>query len=158
MNNTTRKTEEFINKTYDNISSTDKVKVIDGNRYGGYLWLDCQCCSCGERFEIRHSNLEGGKFVCPTCHPDRQFAFCKIGDSQPFRFNIIQQNNTSGFVGVDYVKKEKKWRARLNYNKHCYNIGLYNTPEEAHEARERKRRELGLININKFTQEKEDEK
>ena len=155
MDNTIRKMEEFLDKTYENKSCTDKVKVVDGERKDGYLWLNCKCCSCGTKINIRHTNLEGGKFVCPTCHPDRQFAFCNIGDSQPFRVNILQKNNTSGYVGVDYVKSLSKWRAVLNYNKKRYYLGLYDTPEEAHEAREQKRKELGLININRFTQEDE---
>lgn len=52
---------------------------------------------------------------------------------------------------IDYVKSQKKWRARLNYNKQCYDLGRFNTAEEAHEAREQKRHELGLVDMNKFT-------
>lgn len=150
-----RNADEFIGRIYTNNKTDDSVEVVGGYRYGGYLWLDCKCCKCGEQLEksIRHTNIEHGKFVCPYCNPDREFAFCNIGDSQPYRFNINQKNNTSGYVGVDYVKKQKKWRARLNFNKQCYNLGLFDSPEEAHQAREQKRRELGLVNINKFTKE-----
>ena len=155
MSDKIRQVEDFIGNTYENSAVDDVVKVTDGYRKGGYLWLKCMCCNCGEQLEkpIRHTNLEHGKFICPYCHPEREFANLNIGDTQPYRFNITQKNNTSGYVGVDYVKKAKKWRARLDYNKHCYNLGLFNTAEEAHNAREQKRRELGLINMNRFTKE-----
>lgn len=147
--------ENIINNVFYDKRKESSVTVISGQRYGGYLWLDCRCNECGKMYEnpIRYTNLKNGKFICHNCHPDREFAFCNIGDSQPYRFNILQQNNTSGYVGVDYVKKEKKWRARLNYNKKCYNLGLFNTAEEAHYTREQKRQELGLVNMNKFTKE-----
>lgn len=150
----TRTADEFIGNIYAN-KFNEKVEVVGGSRKGGYLWLKCQCKDCGSVLDkpVRHTNLEHGKFVCPLCHPERHPSQWNIGDSQPYRFNITQKNNTSGYVGVDYVKKHKKWRARLNYNKKCYNIGLYDTPEEAHTAREKKRYELGLVNINKFTKE-----
>lgn len=155
MSDGIRQAEEFIGNTYINSKTSDEVEVLSGERQGGYLWLKCRCLKCGEKIDkpIRHTNLEHGKFVCPSCSPNREFAFCNIGDSQPYRFNITQKNNTSGYVGVDYVKKAKKWRARLDYNKHCYNLGLFNTAEEAHNAREQKRRELGLVNMNRFTKE-----
>lgn len=147
-----RKVDEFINNTYIN-KINESVIVVGGERYGGYLWLKCVCCQCNQPMDspIRHTNLENGKFVCHHCHPDRELSFFNIENSQLFRFNIMQKNNTSGYVGVDYVKKQKKWRARLNYNKQCYDLGRFDTAEEAHQAREAKRKELGLININRFT-------
>ena len=155
MSDKIRQVEEFIGNTYENSATGDVIEVVSGYRKGGYLWLECKCCDCGKRLEkpIRHTNLEHGKFVCPYCHPEREFAHLNIGDAQPYRFNISQKNNTSGYVGVDYVKKVKKWRARLNYNKICYDLGRFNTAEEAHEAREQKRKELGLVNMNRFTKE-----
>lgn len=41
------------------------------------------------------------------------------------------KRNTSGYKGVGFFKG--KWRARIYYKKE-YHLGLFNTPEEAHEA------------------------
>lgn len=41
------------------------------------------------------------------------------------------KNNTSGYRGVFWHKREKKWRARLKRK----DLGAYNTPEEANAAR-----------------------
>ena len=154
MQNTIRQPNEFIGNIYTNNKTNDEVEVLSGTRYGGYLWLKCKCCKCEQEIDkpIRHTNLEHGKFICPNCSSNK-FASCNIGDSQPFRFNLTQKNNTSCYVGIDYVKMAKKWRARLNYNKMCYYLGLFNTAEEAYNAREQKRKELGLVNMNRFTKE-----
>lgn len=58
----------------------------------------------------------------------------------------VFKNNKSGFVGVSYEKDKKKWRASINVNKHKYNLGSFNTPEEA-----AKIRDLFIIN-NKLTE------
>lgn len=43
-------------------------------------------------------------------------------------------NNTSGYKGVTLVKGRKKWVAKIKRNYKLYNLGYFNTPEEAHEA------------------------
>lgn len=48
----------------------------------------------------------------------------------------IQSNNTSGYVGVYYHKAAKKWLAQVYRQRKRIHIGQYETPEEAHAARE----------------------
>jgi len=43
-------------------------------------------------------------------------------------------HNASGFLGVGLHKQTGKWRARIRVNKNLTHIGLFNTPEEAHQA------------------------
>lgn len=43
-------------------------------------------------------------------------------------------NNTSGFRGVSFHKRTGKWQAYISVNRKQFHIGLYDTPEEAHEA------------------------
>ncbi len=47
-----------------------------------------------------------------------------------------KKNNTSGFNGVVYHKEADKWMARVKINYKGIHIGLYNTPQEAKEARD----------------------
>lgn len=43
-------------------------------------------------------------------------------------------DNTSGFKGVSFDKPLRKWRAQIYINSKQIYLGLFNTPEEAHEA------------------------
>ena len=54
----------------------------------------------------------------------------------------MQKNNSSGIVGVCLDKKKNKWRADITINKKQYNLGYFNTKEEAIEARLKKSTEL----------------
>jgi len=47
----------------------------------------------------------------------------------------ISINNTSGCTGVDYIKNQNKWRTSIVVNKEQINIGVFNTIDEAIEAR-----------------------
>ena len=51
-----------------------------------------------------------------------------------------QLNNKIGFLGV--YKSKNKWRARIQVNCKKIHIGLFDTPEEAHQAYLAKKREL----------------
>lgn len=44
------------------------------------------------------------------------------------------KNNTSGYKGVSYHKKQNKWNACIQVNKIKIHLGSFNTPKEAHEA------------------------
>lgn len=49
-------------------------------------------------------------------------------------FNIgITASNTSGYKGVSWFKKTRKWRARITVNKKERTLGYFDMKEEAHE-------------------------
>ena len=43
-------------------------------------------------------------------------------------------NNKSGFKGVDFRKEGGKWRAKIRINNKEKHLGMFDSPEEAHEA------------------------
>ena len=46
----------------------------------------------------------------------------------------MPQRNKSGFKGVSWVEKRKKWAAQIGVRGKYYNLGSYDTAKEAHEA------------------------
>jgi hypothetical protein len=46
----------------------------------------------------------------------------------------LRSDNTSGFTGVNWRKKENKWQARIKLNGKYRSLGLFATPEAAHAA------------------------
>lgn len=44
------------------------------------------------------------------------------------------RNNKSGFPGVSLHKKSGRWQALIGYEGRNYHIGLFDTPEAAHQA------------------------
>ena len=49
----------------------------------------------------------------------------------------MYKNNKSGFSGVCYDVKSKKWRAYATFNNHKYRFGSFQTKEEAISAHQR---------------------
>ena len=45
-----------------------------------------------------------------------------------------QANNTSGYKGVSWCRRRKKWRSMVGYNRQQYYLGYFDTPEEAYAA------------------------
>lgn len=46
----------------------------------------------------------------------------------------IKRSNTSGYKGVSFHKRRKKWDARISVSGHQHCLGTFDTPEEAHKA------------------------
>ncbi len=55
---------------------------------------------------------------------------CTLSENQQNR--KINKNNSSGYTGV--TKKRNKWLARINVNGKHHGLGVYDTPEQAHDA------------------------
>lgn len=65
-------------------------------------------------------------------------------DPQGNRENLraAMSNNKSGYLGVDFHKKEGRWRASIKYDGKKRHIGYFDDPEKAHEAYLAKKREV----------------
>lgn len=44
------------------------------------------------------------------------------------------RNNTSGFTGVSFSKLNRRWRSKIEKSGKRHDLGLFDSPEEAHEA------------------------
>ena len=66
---------------------------------------------------------------------DNRLANLRIATrSQNCQNAFIRKDNISGFKGVGFDVKRKKWRARITANKKCKWIGYFDKIEEAHAA------------------------
>lgn len=54
--------------------------------------------------------------------------------SENLRNRGKQKNNKSGFKGVNFHRQTKKWRSEICIKGKSYHLGLFITPELAHEA------------------------
>lgn len=57
-----------------------------------------------------------------------------VSRSENGRNKKLNSNNTSGYQGVYFHKKTKKWKAAISINAKSVHIGLFFTKEEAYEA------------------------
>lgn len=73
---------------------------------------------------------------------------CRWGNPSDQSFNQRRSSsNTSGRTGVTYDHEVRKWHARISKENKQYNLGYYNTFEEAVAAREKA--EIELYGYNK---------
>jgi hypothetical protein len=54
--------------------------------------------------------------------------------SQNQRNQPTPRNNTSGFKGVTFHKQRGRWRAQIKHKGKVKHLGLFDTPQEAHQA------------------------
>ena len=63
------------------------------------------------------------------------------------RNHKMQRNNTSGFVGVTWYKRNSKWAAYIIIDGKHKHLGLYDSPEEAYQARMEAIGKFNLANL-----------
>jgi len=51
-------------------------------------------------------------------------------------------NNSSGFKGVYWAPRHKKWHAQIRHARHLYDLGYFDCPEDAARAYDAKAREV----------------
>jgi hypothetical protein len=76
--------------------------------------------------DIRHINKNG--------HDNRIANLKEITNAQIVLSFPLRRNNTSGYKGVSFHKKTRRWLASLHTKERWLYLGLFDTKEEAYEA------------------------
>lgn len=140
------------------IARTKNTQDLTGNRYGELevlhispnskgrgskrLWT-CKCHACGKEKDFLQYVLTSNTVKSCGCIKNKK-ASARIKTSMgiadgtnisKLKSNSMYASNTSGVKGVSYAKKTNKWHAYIQLKGVLYNLGYYNTIEEATEAR-----------------------
>lgn len=123
------------------------IKKMDYKKYGKTVWL-CEC-DCGELTEVTVNDLlSGNTKSCGCIKAENNRKTIKKAtkksvetNARGYYFNTvacqlnstISSNNTTGVRGVD--RNQGKYRARIVFKQHCYNLGRFETLEEAAKVR-----------------------
>lgn len=85
-----------------------------------------QLTSPVEGMEVDHVNGNG------LDNRRENLRVCSRNENQHNR--PLQKNNSSGYKGVYFDTRNKKWKAQISVNSRNRAIGYFSTPEEAHTA------------------------
>jgi hypothetical protein len=136
-----------LTKGYEAIIDAEDVPLVDK-----YNWQVSQHKKVS--YAVMSKKVEGGKWKTKYLHrailqPTKEFEVdhingngldnrktnLRLATSSQNRWNTRKQtNNTSGFKGVYYHKRSKKWRAQIKLSRKKFHLGHFNTPEEAYAA------------------------
>ncbi|MCI6867820.1 MAG: transcriptional regulator [Lachnospiraceae bacterium] len=102
---------------------------------GFHIW-HCKC-DCGNFVDVRQSNLQNGWTTSCGCQrePAKNLHYVDGTCVESLRSDVMYKTNTSGVRGVYYSKQRNKWIAQIMFKRKCYNLGGYDTLEEAAQVR-----------------------
>jgi hypothetical protein len=116
---------------------------LDSKRYATTVVMECgkRCDYSMHRLLLGFPNLHvdhADQNPLNNCRSNLRLATY----SQNLANRSTFKNNTSGFKGVCWSKKANKWMSQIQHQNHNYYLGLFDTPELAHEAYKAKAEEL----------------
>jgi hypothetical protein len=137
------KNKEIITTTTFNVWHLNKVK--------DYRWRKKVDKRTGTIYVISHTQEKGQKRTTKSLHSlilktkkgmvtdhidrnglnnvDSNLRMCTI--NQNLYNQIIRKDNTSGYKGVTFVKRIKKWKAQIRHNNKRQYLGLFNSAKQA---------------------------
>ena len=145
-----KKTKEELKEKYEGeiINGIKIIEILDVNNKYHAREVKCQC-SCGKIFTtfLRHI-LSGNTTTCGhDTDKNLQKGIELVKEYSVQGTNVlslvsrksINKNNTSGVKGVSQIKSgvlKDKYRSYINFKRKQYNLGVYDTLEDAALARE----------------------
>jgi len=70
-----------------------------------------------------------------TVRHDNRIANLRLATYQQNCANArTRKDNSTGYKGVTYLKKQKKWRAQIHFNGKNFGLGCFASPDAAHAA------------------------
>lgn len=139
------------------------IRLIGKSKSGGCIW-ECRC-DCGNITKVSLNNLKSGNTTSCGCYMKEVNSKSMKEHTKPYiNSNFIEgtnidaikknkplRNSTTGIRGVSYNAKNHKYLAQIEFKGKHYNLGRFDTKEEAKEAYEKAKEELH----NKFLKEHE---
>lgn len=125
---------EYLNQWKWHIKNNGRKKVYyavrgiwDNKRNNNrFVRMHREILKASKDLEIDHINGNG---------LDNRRCNLRICNGTQNKGNIkMWKNNTSGYKGVGYMKRLKKWRARIRFENKEFHLGLFETPQEAARA------------------------
>lgn len=142
----------FVNKgdyyeMYDNNNNMCVIDIDDYERVSQFYWGKYQgsnyFCSCtGGQKQWLHRYLMGAVFneyvdhKNNNCNDYRKSNLRICNNAENNRNRWLQSNNTSGYPGINWAKREKKWRARIKVNGREIHLGYFNDKSDAIKAKQ----------------------
>lgn len=123
-----------------------KLMVIkfDGLENHQAIWF-CRC-DCGNYSRVPTRLLKNGSVKSCGCEAKKQYKKALSDMADGTRAGGLMRkpgkNNTSGRIGVSYIKSRCKWGAQIKFKGKNYFLGSYNTFYDACRARENAEKEL----------------
>ena len=108
-----------------------------------YAMRNVRVSLCKHKTVLMHRFIAGAPDGMPVDHIDHQTLNnqdenLRVCTSSQNSFNQRRDNNTSGYKGVDFYKKTRRWRARVG----GVDLGYFSSAEEAAHAYDKKAKEL----------------
>ena len=123
---------------------------FDRKNHTSMVWK-CQC-ECGNIVYVSQKLLESGKTRSCGCLK-REIVRKNLIDEKIDKLHIegtyvpalkskIRKNNTSGFIGVCWNKRQNKWQAQITFKNKNYNLGTFDDIKEAIKIRKQAEEKL----------------
>lgn len=125
---------EYLNQWKWHIKNNGRKKVYyavrgvwDNSRKNNrFIRMHREIMKASTNLQIDHINGNG---------LDNRKCNLRLCDNAQNHWNIKRsKNNTSGVRGIDWMKRKRKWRARIHYYGKEIHLGLFITPQEAARA------------------------
>lgn len=138
-----RLAERFWSK----VDQTGDCWLWTGGRFTvgyGKLWPDLYAHRVS--YELHHGPIPDGMLIDHVCHvllcvnPAHLRLADRKGNSENYKG--LRSDNKSGYRGVAWNKRSRKWTASIGHRGKCIYLGLYDDPAEAAEVARQKRIEL----------------
>jgi len=103
-----------------------RTKKINNKSIMVYMHRVLMKLHYGDKEQVDHADMD------KLNNQKTNLRFCNKSTNSMNR--LVQKNNLSGFKGVSYIPKKKRWFARIMVDRKVTYLGMYKTPEEAHLA------------------------
>ena len=130
------------------------VKLLGKTKAGGCIWK-CKC-DCGKITKVTLNNLKSGNTISCGCYmkevnknsmKNHTKAYISTNFIEGTNLDAIKKteplkNSTTGIRGVSYDYKREKYIAQIEFQGKHYNLGRFDTKEEAQKAYEEAKEKL----------------